>query len=102
MLSWSENSCFLDSLLLLLLRSSHRYVSEHMLRGDEPLPTALREVRRHLRGRRGRVQDEAGDGCRQAGRARPQGQVRWYSLVLRAFRRARHLRRYGALPTASP
>ena len=50
MLRWSRNSCFLDSLLLVLLREApSRYVQRHLL--DPPaseLAAALRQVRAHL------------------------------------------------------
>lgn len=43
-LAWHANSCFVDSLLLLLLHRPSRFVNRHLLR---PCP-ALREVARHI------------------------------------------------------
>ena len=61
MLRWSRNSCFLDSLLLVLLREApSRYVQQHLL--DPPaseLAAALRRVRRHLAAGRGTITSDA-------------------------------------------
>ena len=48
MLRWSANSCFLDSLLLLLLKQPSRYVREHMLSSDDPLSHEMARVERHI------------------------------------------------------
>ena len=62
MLRWSRNSCFLDSLLVLLLRKPSRYIKQHILEKEKtPLVEALNDMARHI---------QAGEGVRTSDEVR--------------------------------